>query len=79
MPQILFLGIYLDFLYLVNRFSGSKLFLELSRRAISQALVEPRFIPPRHPLKRRDFHLSNFIPSSGMDQLIFVGAVHVGS
>ena len=76
---LLFLGICLDFYYSLLRVLLPKFGFHLGRGSISQALVEPCLVPPRHPLKRRDFHFDNVIPPASMDQLVLVGAVNVFS
>ena len=76
---VLFLGIYLILHYFPGLILFPKPDFNLDRGSVPQALVESGFIPPIHPLKRRDLHLDNVIPPASMDQLVLVGAVHVFS
>lgn len=39
--------------------------------------MELGFVPPIHPLKRRDLHLDNVCPPSGINELILIGTVDV--
>ncbi|MDK8845892.1 hypothetical protein QP888_05110, partial [Corynebacterium sp. MSK297] len=59
---VLFLGIYLIFHYFPGLILFPKPDFNLDRGSVPQALVESGFIPPIHPLKRRDLHLDNVIP-----------------
>ena len=79
MPQVLFLGICLDFYYFLWQVLLPKFGFYLDRGSVSQALVEPSLVPPGHPFERRDFYLDNVIPPAGMDQPVGVGAVNVVS
>nr|WP_234914043.1 hypothetical protein [Corynebacterium belfantii] len=41
-----------------------------SRRMVAEALVQAWFVPPIHPLERRDFHVDHIVPSAGMNQFV---------
>ncbi|WP_234914473.1 hypothetical protein [Corynebacterium belfantii] len=37
---------------------------------VAEALVQAWFVPPIHPLERRDFHVDHIVPSAGMNQFV---------
>ena len=45
-PRVLFLGICLDFYYCLRRVLVPKFGFHFSWRAVAQALVKPRLVPP---------------------------------
>lgn len=59
--RVLFLGVFLDVHYFVNRAVTPKLHLNLCRGAVGEALVKSRVIPPIHPFKRCDFQVGGVI------------------
>ena len=69
MLRVLFLGIYLDFYYCLERVLLPKLGFHFDRDAVSHALMQTSLVPPGHPLECRDFYLDNIIPPANMDQL----------
>ena len=79
MPRVLFLGIRLNFYFSLWPVLIPQFGFHLGWGSVSQALVEPNFVPPLHPLKRSNFHLDNIIPPTTMDELVLVRAVNVFS
>ena len=45
-PRVLFLGVCLDFYYCLRRVLVPKFGFHFSWRAVAQALVKPRLVPP---------------------------------